>query len=101
MIFAFAGVFYHGGWLMTHRLLDFQSLFMVLNSVFFCTLGIGTGAQGLGDVLKARKAVKSIFAIIDRQPPIDSMDDSGIKLDHVKGDVELRGLDFCYPSRPD
>ncbi|CAK4115323.1 unnamed protein product [Aphanomyces euteiches] len=101
MIFAFAGVFYHGGWLMTHRLLDFQSLFMVLNSVFFCTLGIGTGAQGLGDVLKARKAVKSIFAIIDRQPPIDCTADDGIKLSHVSGDVELRGLDFCYPSRPD
>ncbi|KAH9123154.1 hypothetical protein AeMF1_005792, partial [Aphanomyces euteiches] len=57
--------------------------------------------QGLGDVAKAKKAVKSIFAIIDRQPPIDCTSDDGIKLEHVKGDVELRGLDFCYPSRPD
>ncbi|CAK4421680.1 unnamed protein product [Aphanomyces euteiches] len=102
MIFALAGIFYYGGWLTRHGLLDFQSMFMVLNVASFCTLGVGTGAQGMGDVLKAKKAVKSIFAIIDRQPPIDAMDvDAGIKLDHVKGDVELRGLDFTYPSRPD
>ncbi|CAK4682811.1 unnamed protein product [Aphanomyces euteiches] len=101
MIFAQAAIFYYGGWLMTHGLLIFQSMFMVLNSFLFCSFGVGMASQGLGDVAKAKKAVKSIFAIIDRQPPIDCTSDDGIKLEHVKGDVELRGLDFCYPSRPD
>ncbi|CAK4101791.1 unnamed protein product [Aphanomyces euteiches] len=101
MIFALSGIFYYGGWLMTHGLLDFQSMFMVLNAVMFCSFGVGIAAQGMGDVGKAKKSVKSIFAIIDRQPPIDCTADDGIKLSHVSGDVELRGLDFCYPSRPD
>ncbi|CAK4514418.1 unnamed protein product [Aphanomyces euteiches] len=101
MIFALSGIFYYAGWLMTRGLLDFQAMFMVLNSILFCSFGVGMAAQGLGDVAKAKKAVKSIFAIIDRQPPIDCTSDDGIKLEHVKGDVELRGLDFCYPSRPD
>ncbi|CAK4987596.1 unnamed protein product [Aphanomyces euteiches] len=101
MIFAQAAIFYYGGWLMTHGLLNFQSMFMVLNSFLFCSFGVGMASQGLGDVAKAKKAVKSIFAIIDRQPPIDCTADDGIKLSHVSGDIELRGLDFCYPSRPD
>ncbi|KAH9123902.1 hypothetical protein AeMF1_005244, partial [Aphanomyces euteiches] len=76
-------------------------MFMVLNSVLFCSFGVGMAAQGMGDVGKAKKAVKSIFAIIDRQPPIDCTSDDGVKLDHVKGEVELRQVHFAYPSRPD
>ncbi|KAF0692317.1 Aste57867_16598 [Aphanomyces stellatus] len=101
MIYALSGIFYYGGWLMMHGLLDFQSMFMVLNSILFCSFGVGMAAQGLGDVGKAKKAVKSIFAIIDRQPPIDCTADSGVQLDHVNGELELRGLDFHYPTRPD
>ncbi|CAK4558395.1 unnamed protein product [Aphanomyces euteiches] len=101
MIYAIAPVFYYGGWLMLHKLVDFQSMFMVLNPLLFCSFGVGLAAQGLGDVAKAKKAIKSIFSIIDRQPPIDCTSDAGIQLEHVKGELELRGLDFVYPSRPD
>ncbi|KAH9181524.1 hypothetical protein AeNC1_016500, partial [Aphanomyces euteiches] len=101
MNYAAAAVFYYGGWLTARGLLNFESMFMVLNSVLFCSFGVGMAAQGMGDVGKAKKAVKSIFAIIDRQPPIDCTSDDGVKLDHVKGEVELRQVHFAYPSRPD
>ncbi|RHY22964.1 hypothetical protein DYB32_009344, partial [Aphanomyces invadans] len=101
MIYALSAVFYYGGWLMTHKLLEFENLFMVLNCILFCSFGVGMAAQGMGDVGKAKHAVKSIFAIIDRQPPIDCASNQGLQLEHVHGDLELRGLEFSYPSRPD
>ncbi|RHX98979.1 hypothetical protein DYB36_010873, partial [Aphanomyces astaci] len=63
MIYALAAVFYYGGWLMTNKLLEFENMFMVLNSILFCSFGVGMAAQGMGDVGKAKTAVKSIFAI--------------------------------------
>ncbi|RHZ12643.1 hypothetical protein DYB37_013118, partial [Aphanomyces astaci] len=101
MIYALAAVFYYGGWLMTNKLLEFENMFMVLNSILFCSFGVGMAAQGMGDVGKAKIAVKSIFAIIDRNPIIDCSSSEGLQLEHVHGDLELRGLEFNYPSRPD
>ncbi|RHY82999.1 hypothetical protein DYB35_009156 [Aphanomyces astaci] len=102
MIYAMATIFYYGGWLMLRGLVDFESMFMVLNPILFCSFGVGMAAQGMGDIAKAKKAVNSIFAIIDQSPTIDCTATSpGIHLDKVHGDVEFRGLEFNYPSRPD
>ncbi|BBG99357.1 P-glycoprotein 11 [Prunus dulcis] len=53
------------------------------------------------DFSKAKNAAASIFAIIDRKSKIDSSDESGVKLDSVKGEIELHHVIFKYPSRPD
>ncbi|ORY49292.1 P-loop containing nucleoside triphosphate hydrolase protein [Leucosporidium creatinivorum] len=48
----------------------------------------------------ARAAATSIFATIDRVPVIDSASSEGTKPDHVAGTIEIKDLDFIYPSRP-
>jgi len=53
------------------------------------------------DSAKAKTAAASIFAIIDRKSQIDSSDDSGITLEEVKGEIELKHVSFKYPTRPD
>jgi len=57
-------------------------------------------AQSMGDLGKAKKGVASIFSIIDRTPAIDCTSTEGIQLSSVKGEIELRNVDFAYPSRP-
>ncbi|RXH68337.1 hypothetical protein DVH24_030670 [Malus domestica] len=73
--------------------------------VFFALTMAATGISNMSsfgsDSSKARNAAASIFAIIDRKSKIDPSDESGIKLDSVKGDIELRHVSFKYPSRPD
>ncbi|KAF5181514.1 Abc transporter b family protein, partial [Thalictrum thalictroides] len=53
------------------------------------------------DASKAKNSTASIFGILDRKSKIDSSDDSGMTLDNVKGEIELRHVNFKYPTRPD
>lgn len=51
-------------------------------------------------ILKRRKSLISVFEIIDREPEIDPDDNSGLKPPNVYGSIELRNVDFAYPTRP-
>lgn len=48
-------------------------------------------------------AAKNIFAVIDRQSNIDSMNNGGKSLDSsdISGHIEFNDIHFNYPSRPD
>ncbi|KAK7340850.1 hypothetical protein VNO77_21564 [Canavalia gladiata] len=52
-------------------------------------------------ILKRRKSLISVFEIIDRVPKIDPDDSSALKPPNVYGSIELKKVDFCYPSRPE
>ncbi|KDO28007.1 hypothetical protein SPRG_07286, partial [Saprolegnia parasitica CBS 223.65] len=101
MFFAMAFLFWFGGWLILRRDLTFEEMFLVLNPILVSSMSVGMAAQAMGDVGKAKKAVRSIFGIIDRVPSIDCSASNGLVLDDVKGELELRHVAFAYPSRPD
>lgn len=42
-----------------------------------------------------------VIDTIERQSSIDGTDDKGLPLPEVKGDIEIRNVNFTYPSRPD
>ncbi|GAV76057.1 ABC_tran domain-containing protein/ABC_membrane domain-containing protein [Cephalotus follicularis] len=52
-------------------------------------------------ILKRRKSLISVFEIIDRVPKIDPDDNSALKPPNVYGSIELKNIDFCYPTRPE
>ncbi|KAK7273067.1 hypothetical protein RIF29_14113 [Crotalaria pallida] len=52
-------------------------------------------------ILKRRKSLISVFEIIDRMPKIDPDESSALKPPNVYGSIELKNVDFCYPSRPE
>ncbi|KAH6799771.1 hypothetical protein C2S51_036255, partial [Perilla frutescens var. frutescens] len=53
------------------------------------------------DSSKAKAAAASIFAILDRKSKIDPSDESGVKLESLTGELELKHVSFKYPTRPD
>uniref|UniRef100_A0A0D9WJC3 MDR-like ABC transporter n=1 Tax=Leersia perrieri TaxID=77586 RepID=A0A0D9WJC3_9ORYZ len=76
----------------------------IMNILF----GIMIGARSLGDATpctaafeEGRIAAYRLFKIIKRKPEIDYDDTSGIVLEDIKGDVELKDVFFSYPSRPE
>ncbi|RVW92148.1 ABC transporter B family member 1 [Vitis vinifera] len=42
-----------------------------------------------------------IFRIIDHKPNIERNGETGLELESVTGQVELKNVDFSYPSRPE
>ncbi|KAL5554800.1 hypothetical protein UlMin_042201 [Ulmus minor] len=50
-------------------------------------------------ILKRRKSLVSVFEIIDRVPKIDPDDNAALKPPNVFGSIELKNIDFCYPTR--
>lgn len=50
-------------------------------------------------ILKRRKSLISVFEIIDRVPKIEPDDNSALKPPNVYGSIELRNVDFSYPTR--
>ncbi|PKI71827.1 hypothetical protein CRG98_007766 [Punica granatum] len=42
-----------------------------------------------------------MFETIKRKPKIDASDTSGMVLEDIKGDIEIRDVYFRYPARPD
>lgn len=50
---------------------------------------------------KAKAAAAKIFMVIDHKPSIDRNKISGTELESVTGQIELKNVEFAYPSRPD
>ncbi|TYH51437.1 hypothetical protein ES332_D10G274300v1 [Gossypium tomentosum] len=52
-------------------------------------------------ILKRRKSLTSVFEIIERVPKIEPDDNTALKPPNVYGSIELKNVDFCYPTCPE
>ncbi|KAJ8621637.1 hypothetical protein MRB53_030166 [Persea americana] len=71
-------------------------------------IAIMTGGMSLGQASPSANAFAAgqaaaykMFETIIRKPEIDASDTSGIVLEDIKGDIELRNVSFSYPARPE
>ena len=64
-------------------------------------MNVGQASPYIEAFSMAKGAAAVIFSIIDREPPIDSFSEEGVRPAAVTGNIELRGVHFNYPSRPD
>lgn len=62
---------------------------------------LGQSAPSMGAFVKAKVAAAKIYRIIDHKPGVDRNSESGLELESVTGLVELKNVDFAYPSRPE
>ncbi|KAF0746300.1 hypothetical protein AaE_008175, partial [Aphanomyces astaci] len=101
MFFAMAFLFWFGGYLISHRIIVFADMFSVLMSLMMSSFGLGTAAQALGGMGKAKQATANVFAIVDRVPATECITNDGVKPTLVVGRIEFQNVQFAYPSRPD
>lgn len=74
-------------------------------AVFFClimgSMALGQAVPPLTTFSSARIAVSHILETVNRKPLINSLSDEGLKPDiKCRGDIEIKNLEFAYPSRP-
>ncbi|KAF6159984.1 hypothetical protein GIB67_033068 [Kingdonia uniflora] len=53
------------------------------------------------EIIRGGEAISSVFSILDRSTKIDPDDSEADPVESVRGEIELRHVDFSYPARPD
>ncbi|RVW82613.1 ABC transporter B family member 19 [Vitis vinifera] len=53
------------------------------------------------EIIRGGEAVGSVFSILDRSTKIDPDDSDAEPVESIRGEIELRHVDFSYPSRSD
>ncbi|XP_052302906.1 ABC transporter B family member 11 isoform X7 [Populus trichocarpa] len=97
----YATSFYAGAQLVQHGKTTFTEVFRVFFALTMAAIGISQTSSFGPDSSSAKTAAASIFSIIDRKSKMDASDESGTKLDSVRGEIELHHISFKYPTRPD
>jgi ATP-binding cassette subfamily B (MDR/TAP) protein 1 len=92
-------------WRGIHMLADGEitetgDVFTVLLSVVIAALSITQLAPYSIEFTRAASAAAQLFVLIDRETAIDPFEPSGEQPDSLTGDVELEGVTFSYPTRP-
>jgi ATP-binding cassette subfamily B (MDR/TAP) protein 1 len=75
--------------------------FVVFSSVIFGAQSAGTIFSFAPDMGKAAESARSLKALFDRKPLIDTWSTSGEQLDSVDGQIEFSDVHFRYPTRPE
>ena len=78
-----------------------SSWYSVLFSVIIAASTINSIAPHMVVFSRAATAASELFVLIDSESSINSFDTTGKKPATVDGHIELQGISFSYPTRPD
>ena len=76
-------------------------VFTVILAVIVAATAMTTIAPQIIALTKAASSADELFKTIDRKSEIDPLSDDGKIPNACKGVVDIRGLSFSYPARPD
>ncbi|CAA2995558.1 ABC transporter B family member 1 [Olea europaea subsp. europaea] len=97
----YALLLWYGGYLVRHHFTNGGLAIATMFAVMIGGLALGQSAPSMAAFAKARVAAAKIYQIIDHRPGVDKNSSSGLELDSVTGQVELKNVDFSYPARPE
>ncbi|KAJ0229117.1 ABC transporter B family member 10 [Hirschfeldia incana] len=90
---------WYGSVLMGQGLSSFESVMKTFMVLIVTALVMGEVLALAPDILKGNQMVASVFELLDRRSQV--VGDKGEELSDVEGTIELKGVHFSYPSRPD
>ncbi|XP_021920941.1 multidrug resistance protein homolog 49-like isoform X2 [Zootermopsis nevadensis] len=76
-------------------------LVIVLFGVLSGAMNMGMASPHLEAFAVARGSAAAVFSVLDRVPYIDSLSKAGQKPSQLKGVIQLQGVHFQYPARPE
>lgn len=88
----------YGSTLMEHGVSGFKSVMKTFMVLIVTALAMGETLAMAPDLLKGNRMVASVFEVLDRRSEIVS--DVGEDVARVEGIIELKDIEFSYPSRP-
>ncbi|KAF9077717.1 P-loop containing nucleoside triphosphate hydrolase protein [Rhodocollybia butyracea] len=97
---SYALAFYFGTTLILDGHANAGEVINVFMAILIGSFSLALLAPEMQAITHGRGAAAKLFATIDRVPAIDSADPSGLKPEHVEGEITLENIKFAYPSRP-
>ncbi|XP_047954850.1 ABC transporter B family member 1 isoform X1 [Salvia hispanica] len=97
----YALLLWYGGYLVRHHYTNGGLAIATMFAVMIGGLALGQSAPSMAAFAKARVAAAKIFRMIDHKPAVERNSESGVELESITGQMELRNVDFAYPSRPE
>ncbi|KAJ1687410.1 hypothetical protein LUZ63_018800 [Rhynchospora breviuscula] len=92
---------WYGGQLIIHKGYTGGTIINVLFAVMTGAMSLGNATPCVSAFAEGQAAAYRMFETIKRKPDIDAYNESGVVLENMKGDVELKDVYFSYPARPE
>ncbi|KAG1354245.1 ABC transporter B family member 2 [Cocos nucifera] len=96
---SYALALWYGSVLMGKELASFKSVMKTFMVLIVTALAMGETLALAPDIIKGNQMVGSVFEVMDRKTEV--LGDVGEDVGRVEGVIEMRGVEFCYPSRPE
>ncbi|XP_066311948.1 ABC transporter B family member 3-like [Miscanthus floridulus] len=90
---------WYGSRLIVERGYNGGMVISVIMAVMIGALSLGQATPSVTAFAEGQGAAYRMFKTIERKPDIDIYDTTGVILEDVKGDVELKNVYFSYPTR--
>ncbi|KAL4581746.1 hypothetical protein LXL04_006274 [Taraxacum kok-saghyz] len=94
-------ILWYGAHLVTKGLSTFSKVIKVFIVLVITANSVAETVSLAPEIIRGGEAIGSVFSILDRQTRIDPDDPDSDMVETVRGEIELRHVDFAYPSRPD
>lgn len=102
IIFASYGLgFWQGSRFLAEGMISLSQLLMTMMSIIIGTFQLGSSVPNIHAFTTALAAAAKVFNVIDRDSPLDPIEETGSRLNDIKGDIKFQGVYHVYPSRPE
>ncbi|XP_010256924.1 PREDICTED: ABC transporter B family member 19 [Nelumbo nucifera] len=94
-------ILWYGAHLVSKGVSTFSKVIKVFVVLVITANSVAETVSLAPEIIRGGEAVSSVFSILDRTTKIDPDEPDAETVESVRGEIELRHVDFAYPTRPE
>ncbi|KAG8384714.1 hypothetical protein BUALT_Bualt04G0147000 [Buddleja alternifolia] len=94
-------ILWYGAHLVSKGVSTFSKVIKVFVVLVITANSVAETVSLAPEIIRGGEAVGSVFSVLDRPTRIDPDDSEADPVESIRGEIELRHVEFAYPSRPD